>query len=1443
MGQFDHLDGVLPIKLKFGMHKDIEGDSRQSITAGDFVIGFHDDKNASFYFFNKEEEGEPQYETGSVYMATGNNGSYKVGMMPPPGVGMFCGQDYNSSPFYAVPEFITSYDGVSVKNQFYGRRTYESDGKITYGPLFDTGASFTINGATDLQAGLMTTDTQQFSGDKTFLNVLSQQSDNARTTNFPPKYISLDSTQCIEFNFGTIKNLARRICIEIKGHSYSSMPLNSVYMFYPKTDSPYYYQMSGYCYGLNTGDLVVYVDGNNELKAQLHYAANQVTIAITTYISGSGNTIIPTINYNSTRITNGAAVKYKFTITPTTYTTAGKGKILMSNGTNQNPIFGTPSMSWTEAIKSGPVFNYIINDTTIEGIAIPSASDIRSGIITAQSEQSFSGNKTFRHYISTDNFDKDNKFSLNDYSHSGITILSSLNQDNLPTALTADQQDPNIVFKRDYGNESRGRLLYNGIFNFISSDNENGRATIDANIRTGKIGFVNSDSSESYGGFTVYDDPNSSLYCDLAIGSASRPGRFSLFDNKGKYVGISYEDNATNNSFIKIAKDLGGNDYFSTTDGNAIDTWQTQTYQFLLYAEGDITSRYRRIEAIKLITKKDDDVNDKDDASLTLELGKTDNYGNYVKEIILAGRNSGNYTKIHPKFGGSDNSFQSDLYLPTKAGSSYLTFIATDTADVGSALHPVYVDKSGELKTCAMFGYDASNNEKTQPDSNRLIYRNTQTAYLSTANHYIDETHLAINSTAMPDTTSAFYVNGSAKIANDLNLSGSLTFVDAAKDRYITFMKTNAGGDWRIGHLGSKDVGNSHIVLETTNGTASTWTRIVEITPNTPAKINITGNENITGTLGVTGATTLSSTLGVTGVTTISNTTESSSSTTGALKVSGGVYIAKQLRVGGNTTLSSSLTVTGTTTLKNTLYIKNANDGTEGSFSTSSSTATTAVATILTVGNSTAVETAGNRYGILRIYNQESKYADIRPRPTGATTNSTFYLPQGSVASIYATWYSGSATGSASLPVYIDSTGKAVACTTSSSTNGWFNKVLRSDSSGITELGRYLDFHATNDSANTYDVRIDATTDAGKNTLYLPGVTGQFVIHTNNTAIGDSDEPVYIASTGMATKCSGVVVTTGEQTFSGNKTFSGAITLSSTLGVTGVTTLKNKLTITDSNNYEGGSFQTTASTATTSVSTNLIVGNAKASGTAGNRYGILQIYSEGTSYINLRVHRYAANGSTNATSRTTYLRDHGADAYLVATTTRDAVGSTSVPVYVSTSGVITECSSYAGGTAITLNGTSKAANTASFYAPTSSGTAGYILKSGGSGVAPSWIQYVPITNGGTGATSITASRLLYNDGATTPKITASSHYISSTKIAINSTSAPTENLYVNGSTKITGNTTLGDGQSNTIKINGKTILKSDVTYGTKNPEEIYTTTTAGSATTPVEGQIYFKIIS
>ena len=69
-------------------------------------------------------------------------------------------------------------------------------------------------------------------------------------------------------------------------------------------------------------------------------------------------------------------------------------------------------------------------------------------------------------------------------------------------------------------------------------------------------------------------------------------------------------------------------------------------------------------------------------------------------------------------------------------------------------------------------------------------------------------------------------------------------------------------------------------------------------------------------------------------------------------------------------------------------------------------------------------------------------------------------------------------------------------------------------------------------------------------------------------------------------------------------------------------------------------------------------------------------------------------------------------------------------------GLTTERSVYYG--LVTVNNASQTRATG-IYAPTSAGTAGYILKSSGGTAAPTWLQTLPIANGGTGNTTGTAT--------------------------------------------------------------------------------------------------------
>lgn len=136
-------------------------------------------------------------------------------------------------------------------------------------------------------------------------------------------------------------------------------------------------------------------------------------------------------------------------------------------------------------------------------------------------------------------------------------------------------------------------------------------------------------------------------------------------------------------------------------------------------------------------------------------------------------------------------------------------------------------------------------------------------------------------------------------------------------------------------------------------------------------------------------------------------------------------------------------------------------------------------------------------------------------------------------------------------------------------------------------------------------------------------------------------------------------------------------------------------------------------------------------------------------------------------------------------TTSD-VGSNIIPIYLD-DGVATAGKTYAGGTAVTLNDVPKAENTAEFYAPTTAGTSGYILKSNGSG-APTWLQTLPVANGGTGANSFTADSLIMSGSTSTSALTtrAITDNTSNTEITHNNTNIPTMNTIYYGLVTVNG---------------------------------------------------------
>lgn len=80
------------------------------------------------------------------------------------------------------------------------------------------------------------------------------------------------------------------------------------------------------------------------------------------------------------------------------------------------------------------------------------------------------------------------------------------------------------------------------------------------------------------------------------------------------------------------------------------------------------------------------------------------------------------------------------------------------------------------------------------------------------------------------------------------------------------------------------------------------------------------------------------------------------------------------------------------------------------------------------------------------------------------------------------------------------------------------------------------------------------------------------------------------------------------------------------------------------------------------------------------------------------------------------------------------------------------------------------------------------------------LSAVPTANGGTGNNTHTANRIVWASSAS--KLEASgTHYFNGTKLALNSTSAPSENLYVNGTSYTNGTVTISSTGSNRARVN------------------------------------------
>jgi hypothetical protein len=138
-------------------------------------------------------------------------------------------------------------------------------------------------------------------------------------------------------------------------------------------------------------------------------------------------------------------------------------------------------------------------------------------------------------------------------------------------------------------------------------------------------------------------------------------------------------------------------------------------------------------------------------------------------------------------------------------------------------------------------------------------------------------------------------------VGNLIGIANTSTTVEVSSDttnnnRFLTFVSSSSSG-FRSIRTSSEITFNPSGKLFTVNNIRANGT--TESTSTSTGALVVSGGVGVGGRLNVGGATTL------TGATSITNTTESTSTSTGALVVSGGVGVAKNISVGGTVTAPS----------------------------------------------------------------------------------------------------------------------------------------------------------------------------------------------------------------------------------------------------------------------------------------------------------------------------------------------------------------------------------------------------------------------------------------------------------------------------------------------------------------------------------------------------------
>lgn len=533
----------------------------------------------------------------------------------------------------------------------------------------------------------------------------------------------------------------------------------------------------------------------------------------------------------------------------TTLASGTSGQYLKSNGNNNTPTwtnFSKPVVNWTNGTTAGPTLSITTDGGTSAAVAIPSASDSISGIVTT-GNQTFAGRKTIKLikpiiYDGTSNTSRYHHLYFHNNADTELSriVYDSGNATNVTSGkFYFEQFSPNSTattkttgFYESYSLPTVTTGLETDKFYSILTSKDAVEYPKYAN-EEGSTYYIKTNLIAQESNQMLYGYIQGNGYTDSPIHVDFQTYYYTAHetDDTSVFVNSKYYDATNAISSMQVLRDNNNIIYFKL-----VRKHRYTTYKIFIYGSGESNAKNHVVSISQTAPSgiKTADTVDLIKVNSAIEAGTTNRIAYYSADhTISAAQNhvySTNKYTLQNSTGGADIGFTTtglNHSIHFMIGSGNHNRGIFDSATYGKATsydkNTTYYTRSGSEGS---YTYTAATGVTSSNVTNYYVRGvGSWVAYWDEHNYGHFGPKIGINGI---NTNYTFYVNGTASIAGITTLNDNLDIITKDTDKFINFYyntsKTHAAS-WRLGYLGSGSGNANYFVLQSGNSNSNDSTR------------------------------------------------------------------------------------------------------------------------------------------------------------------------------------------------------------------------------------------------------------------------------------------------------------------------------------------------------------------------------------------------------------------------------------------------------------------------------------------------------------------------------------------------------------------------------------------------------------------------------------------